>query len=138
MQGVERSFAIDDDLISWQDARNEQTLRWVIERPVRERSRELNKAREAYSRKLLERRLPGFLHRLLDHPRALAALYRVIPRWRPLLTVVMLEMTTTADAACQASERWLQEQEARGRDVSGGHVFTYTDASGLPAEVYGP
>jgi hypothetical protein len=53
------------------------------------------------------------------------------------MAVVMLETTTTVEAAVYMSERWLQEQRVEAA-TSPGHVFTYTDASGLPAEVYGP
>lgn len=111
--------------------------REILTRPVRERGRELAEAREAYSRMLLQRRLPRPVHRLLNFPRALNLLLRLVPRWKPTMAYVPLETTTTAYDAVFTSERWLQEQEAQGRDVSGGHVFTYTDASGLPAEVYG-
>lgn len=37
------------------------------------------------------------------------------------------------------ADAWRAEMQAAGKRVpDGGLVFTYTDASGLPAEVYGP
>ncbi len=115
---------------------------------VATRSRELARSREAYSRKLLGRRLPRALHWTLDHPRVLRVLLRFVPRWRPTMGIVRLNDLRflkhggmayfTASAAVQAADVWLGEMEARGVTLDGGHVFTYTDASGLPAEVYGP
>jgi hypothetical protein len=128
-------FAI---LTSAQDAWNAYNFREIIERPLRERCKELAKAREAYVRKLLKRRLPRRLHWLIDRPRLLKRVLRLVPRWKPTTSYVTLSVDTTAEGATFMRDRWLQEQEARGRDTSGGHVFTYTDPSGLPAEVYGP
>jgi hypothetical protein len=57
------------------------------------------------------------------------------------LTIVHLKVTTTAEAAVQMSEQWMQSMKAKTGWVatSGcGLVFAYTDPSGLPAEVYGP
>jgi hypothetical protein len=126
---------IDSDLIALQDAWNEARFRDI-------RYRE---AREAYSRKLLQRRLPRVLLGLIDHPHLLKPLLRLVSRWRPIMTVVAIRpkkdrrlTTMTAEAAQHFGQAWLQEQEARGRDVSGGYVFTYTDVNQLPAEVYGP
>ena len=135
-------------LTSAQDAWNARLLQDPAERPARERSKELAEAREAYSRKLLERRLPRRLHWLLDHTRALRVLLRLVPRWRPTMGIVRLNDLRflkhggmayfTASAAVQAADVWLGEMEARGVTLDGGHVFTYTDVGGLPAEVYGP
>jgi hypothetical protein len=105
---------------------------------VASRTAELARCREAYSRKILERRVPRVLRWTLDHPRLLRRLLRVFPRWQPTTVTVPLGATMTVGAAVEASERWLQEQEARLRVLLDGYVFTYTDASGLPAEVYGP
>lgn len=107
---------------------------------IEQRSLELAQQREAYSRKLLERRLPRRLHWTLDHPRALRVLLRFVPRWRPTMAFVPLGITATASAAVEASERWLREIDLRAPldSETDGHVFTYTDASGLPAEVYRP
>ncbi len=134
MQGMDRVVAIVP-LISAQDAWKVACFDDIVTRPVRERGRELAEAREAYSRMLLERRVPRLLRRLLDHPQALKLLLRLIPRWKPTMAYVSLGTTMTAETAVAMSERWLQEQEARGRNVSGGHIFAYTAASGLSAEV---
>lgn len=110
-----------------------------VAEPLAARRRdELARSREAYARKLLRHRLPRRLRWTLGHPRTLRRLLRVIRRWEPTMNIVPLNCYTTPAGAVEASERWLKEQEARGRDVSGGYVFTYTDAGGLPSEVYGP
>lgn len=70
-------------LIFAQDAKNQSDFMEIIERPIRERGRKLAMEREIYSRVLMKRSLPSFLHGLLDHPRALKLLLRIVPRWRP-------------------------------------------------------
>jgi hypothetical protein len=105
---------------------------------VESRRAELARSREAYSRKLLKRRLPRLLHWTLDRPRLLRVILRARPRWEPAMLIVPLRCTTTLASAVDASERWLQEQEARGCVMLDGYVFTYTDPAGLPSEVYGP
>lgn len=125
---------------------------------VAHRSQQLAIQRNAFARRLLEDRLPSFLHWTLDRPRALRWVLRAVPRWRPTMTVVDLRATQcgplfadsdgrlpreisyacmTADAARATAQQWIAEMRAHGNRVpDGGLIFTYTDASGLPAEVY--
>ena len=110
----------------------------VQEMVRRQRSAQIAQQREAYTRRVLEARLPRRLHWLIDHPRLLRLVLRLVRRWRPTLSVVPLRVSATAESAVAMSERWITEMEARGRDIEGGYVFTYTDVNQLPAEVYGP
>lgn len=100
---------------------------------VHKRSRELARNRDAYARRLLEDRIPRFLHGLIDRPRALKVLLRVVPRWRPTMTVIDLRQTTTRWGAEGYATVWGWEHGP----VEGGLIFTYIDPSGLPAEVCG-
>lgn len=141
------------DLIPSQDQRNREALAEIIDRPVRERSRQLAKQRDSYCRKLLEERMPDRLHWVIDRPRLLKRVLRLVPRWRPTLTIVNLSraplrtggmmvgrtgaMHSTSGSAEEMARAWHAEQRERGRETKG-VVFTYTDANGLPAEVYGP
>ncbi len=130
------------DLIPAQDLRNAETFREAIERPLRERTQQLAKQRETYCRELLQARLPRRLHRLIDRPKQLKAVLRVVPRWQPTLTFVALRhplrFAQDRSWATQEARYWEREQRVTGKSIpSGGLVFTYTDPSGLPAEVYG-
>lgn len=117
---------------------------------IRERSDQLARDRNAYARRLLKDRLPRPLHFLIDRPRALGWLFRVAPRLRPTMTVVDLRCQErwdgidptapmTAEAAREMGRHWVMAMRATsGATVpDGGLIFTYTDPSGLPAEVYG-
>ena len=138
-------------LIAAQDACNAEVLHEIVTRPARERSDQLAKQRDAYCRTLLEQRIPHRLHWVIDKPRALRLLLRFVPRWQPTLTIVNLSrppmatggkvagrtaaMASTEGSAKAMADVWLREQALRGREIKG-VVFTYTDPSGLPAEIY--
>lgn len=109
---------------------------WAQEH-VRMRSDLLARQRDAYARRLLEDRVPQFLHRVLDRPKALKWVLRLWPHWRPTMTVVKLDVTTTAKGARWLAWRWVAETCADGKQVPPGLIFTYTGVSGLPAEIYG-
>lgn len=102
---------------------------------VEQRSRKLARDRDAFARRLLEDRVPRLLHWTLDRPRALRALLRVVPRWRPTMSFVDRRHAGPmgALAAQAAAGLWAQEV-----GIDDGLIFTYTDPDGLPAEVYGP
>lgn len=147
------SYGIDANLIAMQDARNGEVYRYIIDRPIREASKQLAAAREDYARRLLKERLPQRLHWAINRSRALKLVLRFVPRWRPTFTVVRLEHPAhplgapdhlrgmpvmTANAANAMARTWVREMRAKGNSVpDSGLIFTYTDASGLPAEVYG-
>jgi hypothetical protein len=127
-----------------QDARNAALAHEILTRPLRERTRQLAKDREDYCLKLLEQRLPRPPHWLIDYPRLLKRVLRVVKRWDPTLTYIPLQETKQGIALGGVSAHivakvWRADMEAEGEPIpDGGLVFTYTDASGLPAEVYGP
>lgn len=103
-----------------QDARNAALAHEVLTRPLRDRTKQLAKDREAYCRKLLEHRLPRLLRWTFDHPRALRILLRLVPRWRPTLTYVRLEadpyepVPKTEQATRISADAWLVEMRAKG------------------------
>ncbi len=118
------------------------------------RSLELMKAREEYSGRLLRDNLPRPLHWLVNHPRLLKRVLRVMKRWEPELRIVSLDpgvcdpasspyspviiTVLTEESARQGARVWLRQCEAKGNPQSrDGLIFTYTDVSGLPAELYG-
>ena len=112
------------------------------------RSEWLTRGREAYARRLLEARLPRPLHFLLDRPKALGRLLRLVPRWRPTMTYIECRdgmdghggrfRTMNTEAARHFAQVWIEgAPEQGGASLNGGLVFTYIDPSGLPAEVYG-
>lgn len=137
MQGMANTFIVGVDQDD-QDLFKDTMLRSPLEEPVRVRSQHLAADRERYARRLLERRLPRHLHWLIDRPRALKLAFRLWPRWRPTFTIVRLSVPTTAATATDMASRWEDEMRAHGNAVSdSGLIFTYTDPSGLPAEVYG-
>lgn len=129
-------------LTAEQDARNAAVAHEILTRPLRERTKQLAKDREAYCRKLLVERLPRPLHWLIDKPSLLKRVLRFVPRWQPTLTFVPLQKTKPGIALAGTSAHivakvWQAEMEAQGKAIpDGGLVFTYTDANGLPAEVY--
>jgi hypothetical protein len=116
--------------------------RWIDE-TVRQHSRQITKQRETYCRELLEARLPRRLRWLIDKPKLLKRVLRIAPWWRPTLTFVPLchpaPIARSRSWATREARYWEREQRVSGKSIpSGGLVFTYTDVSGLPAEVYGP
>jgi hypothetical protein len=119
---------------------------------VQTRFRKLARDRDAYARRLLEERLPRPLHFLLDRPKALRRVLRIARRWRLTMATVDLRRPShplsppahmlppagvmTVEAARKLSRVWVAEMDAAGKRPDGGLIFTYTDPSGLPAEVY--
>lgn len=103
---------------------------------IASRSHDLARERDAYARRLLEERLPRPLHFLLDRPRALKVLLRVVPRWR--LTMHFMDLRTLPPGAVRMRPEQAREVARSWLDgkPKGAWVFTYTDPSGLPAEVY--
>jgi hypothetical protein len=115
----------------------------AINRAIRERSNELAAERDRYARRLLEKKLPRPLHWLIDWPKLLMRVLRVMPRWRMQMTVVDLRggdllMVTTAEGAKAVARAWVAEAKASGcRVPDSGLIFLYTDVTGLPAELHG-
>jgi len=111
------------------------------------RTEQLARDRNAYARRLLEDRLPRPLHSLIDRPKALRRALRLRRRWQPKMAIVECRNgmdagrfpVMTAEAARQLANVWVKEAREQGGSayLDGGLVFTYTDVSGLPAEVYG-
>lgn len=129
------------------------TFRMTMDGIVQARAQLLAKQRDVYCRELLEARLPRRLHWLIDRPRLLKRVLRFVPRWKPRVAVVPLtprqddprrmQAAMTNEAARATADVWEREmaakQEASRQPMPrGGFVFTYTDPTGLPAEVYGP
>jgi hypothetical protein len=128
--------------------------RWIDE-TIRERSMQLAKQREDYCRELLHARLPCRLHWLIDRPKLLKQAQRFVPRWQPSLTFVNLNHPQFATGGLVARATFVRARKSKGmtakdathlakvalhgaQESGAGFVFTYTDPSGLPAEVYGP
>lgn len=108
---------------------------WQLsERVIQEVSDELARERDAYCRRLLEARMPRRLHFLIDRPEALRRVLRLVPRWRPTMTIVRLGVFDSAYDAWFAVEQWVQRYG--NRDLSG-YVFTSTTTEGMPSEIYG-
>jgi hypothetical protein len=136
----------------------------TIDYAIRLRSNQLAAERDRYARRILEDKLPRSLHWLIDRPRLLQRVLRIVPLWRPTMTMVDLRGRSpvqhaarmmsfgpdgqvprempyspmTDDAARVVANVWVAEMRAAGRSVpDSGLIFTYTDASGLPAQVCG-
>jgi hypothetical protein len=132
-------------LIPLQDERNAEVLQSIIDRPIREASKQLAAAREVYASRLLEDCLPKRLRWVIDRPRALKFVLRLVPRWRPTFTVVDLRRESIdpmegmiADEACYFARAWVAEAKATGKNIpESGLIFTYTDMNGMPAELSG-